>query len=142
MSSDLKKLHNPAIIGPGTWWFLHSACADAVTAEGKSFALSVIRHIEKKFTCNVCRKHFSEYIAMNPPERYADIVEGLLYWSIDAHNYANRLTGKPQRPYDEVRSYYLSPEKHFCSADCGQSADSNHSTPGVGRLQYQLRPAK
>lgn len=101
--------HSPEKIGPGTWYSLHTICAEATTPKRKALAILFIEILSERFRCEICRRHFAQYVILDPPQQYVDEKEGLFLWSFRAHNNANLITGKREFSYEEAKSLYYGP---------------------------------
>ena len=56
--------------------------------------------------CDVCRKHYSQHLALKPVTQYLDRRQDLLKWTIDLHNEVNASLQKPRLLESEVIAYY------------------------------------
>lgn len=65
--SELPAFH-PLRAGPGSWHAIHVLAANVKTADDHRGACDFIRLLQENFYCEVCRKHFGEYLLENPPE--------------------------------------------------------------------------
>src|SRR5438132_6466659 len=103
-------LHNPKIIGPGTWYMLHSQTAEANSNEDMLDCIKTIDRIKKLFPCLKCRKHFNEFCEKDPPQRHIRDKEDLFKWTWRAHRNANELAGSSSITYEEAKKLYFNPD--------------------------------
>lgn len=117
--------------GPGTWYSMHLMAKRATTPENKIVCIHFINAIREEFFClNPCRNHFNQYCSMNPlPDIYNSGPKDFFKWTVDAHNNANRLTGKPIMSYEKAESLYYGSDS-FCTAGCdSETQNSNIPRP-------------
>lgn len=106
--SELPAFH-PLRAGPGTWHTIHTIAAAVKTPEDHQRACETIRLIQNSFYCEICKKHFGEYLDKFPPENEIKsprsnnvfeevidtstgekfIVTKLFHWTVRFHNKVN-----------------------------------------------------
>jgi hypothetical protein len=118
MSKAYNPLHDPKYVGPGAWWVLHTAAADAKSNSDIEHVLWMINLYARRFACVKCRKHFAEFIKADPPKNYISEPLGLFYWTFQAHNNANIAASRPQMSYEDAKTLYFGPNS-TCTAECG-----------------------
>lgn len=119
MNEQEKNIHNPQDVGCGCWYLIHLIAANLDVET----ILKVIHLVENKFHCMKCRRHFNEFIKMDPPEAYAG--EQLFEWTYRAHNNGNKNANPntPVVPYSLVQPMYYS-DASICTSDCGAKTTS------------------
>lgn len=120
-SHKINVLHDPKIIGPGSWYTGHLTAAKAKTVEEKKGNIFIAHCFAEYFSCPTCRDHFKKFIDSDPPEQYINEPEGLFFWWFRAHNNANSITGKPQLTYEEAKNLYYGSES-TCTSNCGSES--------------------
>ena len=65
--AELPAFH-PLRAGPGSWHTIHVVAANVRTLEDHQRACDLIRLIQTNFYCEICKKHFGDYLEANPPE--------------------------------------------------------------------------
>ena len=56
--------------------------------------------------CDVCRKHYTQHLAVKPVAQYLDRRQDLFKWTVDLHNEVNASLQKPRLSESEVIDYY------------------------------------
>ena len=118
MADDTQKPHPmaPTEWGRSAWKFLH-ACSFAFpenpTRKQRQSALSVLNNLGDILPCPVCREHYTDNIAMNPP-RVANKQE-FSQWLVELHNAVNRSRQQKEVDFESVRRHY---EDNTRELDC------------------------
>jgi hypothetical protein len=116
MSDNVPHPMEPAEWGRSAWKFLH-ACSFAYpqnpTPKQRESALSVFNNLGDILPCPICRGHYKENIAINPP-RVAN-KESLSHWLVELHNSVNKSRREREVDYDVVQRHY---EKNTHELDC------------------------
>lgn len=110
------RLTLPDQIGQGKWDTIHSesVLADDETKQ-KTFC-QLIRNMCKTFPCADCKKHFSDYLEKNPPEKYIGVKVrvdnkmeniGMALWAWIFHNVVNTRLKKPIMTWDNFKSVWI-----------------------------------
>ena len=113
---------DPKVIGPGTWFTLHTMAMACGDPDACIFYIQFVKAIIDSFPCNKCRLHALSFIQKNPPEEYIHIYNdinepiGMFKWSWLFHNHANKGIGKPLLSYDEAWKLYS--EQSLCMGNC------------------------
>jgi len=109
------------VFGPGMWYTIHITALKI----GQDNFLSWIYIIISSIPCLRCRKHATEYISENPPDKYKDVYDkssgdliGMFKWSWKFHNDVNTRLSKPLLDYNTVYKMY-NDESVLCSDSCG-----------------------
>lgn len=103
----------------GTWYSLHLQAKRATTIERKKSCLEFITSLREEFFCLVCRNHFDEFCEKNPPPDVETCGNmDFFYWTVDAHNNANELTGKSKMSRDDAEFLYYDSQS-MCHSNCG-----------------------
>lgn len=95
--------------GPAAWTFMHAATwtyAERPTAEERAKMEAFFRALPHVLPCSVCGGHFLAHVNTGLEAALAGR-DTLTHWLVDVHNDVNRRTGKPERPYEQVRQDYL-----------------------------------
>jgi hypothetical protein len=120
--SETKLPSDPKIIGPGTWFTIHTMAMACGDIEACTYFIQFVKVIIDSFPCNQCRLHALKFLQENPPEEYIDEFNdlgeqiGMFKWTWVFHNNANKLTGKPLLSYSEAWRLYS--EQSLCRGDC------------------------
>ncbi len=113
LQHDFKKIVS------GTWYSLHLQARRAITEERKKSCVEFINSLREEFFCLVCRTHFDEFCEKNSlPDINNSGPREFFYWTVDAHNNANELTGKPKMSYDDAEFLYYDSQS-MCTSNCG-----------------------
>lgn len=106
--SELPAFH-PLRAGPGSWHAIHLIASDVKNQEDHQRACETIRLIQSAFYCEICNKHFGEYLEKFPPENEIKsprsgnvfeevidtstgdrfVVTKLFHWTVRFHNKVN-----------------------------------------------------
>ncbi len=103
--------------GSGTWYSLHLHGKSATDVESKKACSHFVKILREEFFCLNCRNHFNDYCLRYPlPNIYNSGPKDFFYWTVDAHNNANRLTNKPIFSYQEAENLYYenTNNNHIC----------------------------
>lgn len=104
----------------GTWYSLHLNAKSATDVESKKACAHFIKTLREEFFCLNCRGHFNDHCLRNPlPNIYNSGPKDFFHWTVDAHNNANRLTGKPILSYQEAESLYYDTTNNGICMSCG-----------------------
>ncbi len=107
----LSPTSDPKVLGPGTWWCIHTIAMTAVTEPMKQFFVAFILQLAQTFRCATCKKHIMSYLSNNPFSPYWEIEQGLFKWSVDFHNAVNTRIGKPAVSYELAKEWYTAPSE-------------------------------
>jgi hypothetical protein len=129
VKSQFKDNTDPAYVGPGIWFRLHSKSFQANTSNLQIEMIKDIRDTCNNFPCHVCREHAQKYIKDHPPEEYLDVhVDGMnigiFVWMWIFHNSVNARINKPIMSWDTAFDLYNITEekKGMCSKSCMNAA--------------------
>jgi len=118
-----KDINDPIYAGPGAWYIIHSQSI----GDPKTY-LELIRQLSIKFFCDNCLIHMREYLKLNPPENFQNILVerngkqeklGLFLWAWQFHNDVNKRLGKPLMSWETACDLYLKSDS--CSETCSLS---------------------
>ena len=129
---DISKFTDPAIIGPGIWFEMHTEAVQCKNDQRKRAFVTRINNLCDKFRCIKCKLHFKKFINSHPFENYWFVYNnkgediGFYKWTWECHNNVNRFLGKPQVDLEESYEYYMSQSAGVCIGDCGK-ADEHRS---------------
>ena len=138
---DIKEALNPRKTGPGAWRVLHLMASQAKTPAQKQAVLWVIELLATRYGCEVCQRHFTEFIQKDPPSLYLHQEEGLFAWTVRAHNNANYITGKEPVAYKAAHKLYYNSD-HVCTADCAESEGGMRAKVEYERNKYSISREK
>ena len=122
---DISKFTDPAIIGPGIWFEMHTEAVQCKNDQRKRAFVTRINNLCDKFRCIKCKLHFKKFINSHPFENYWFVYNnkgediGFYKWTWECHNNVNRFLGKPQVDLEESYEYYMSQSAGVC-IDCGK----------------------
>lgn len=118
-----QKLVNPAIVGPGQWYMLHSLAAycDADQNTRWDFFENFVRtDFLKKIRCEKCNGHANAFLAstpigtrLRPNPTYGNFRDkrgrplGLFKWTFDFHNTVNKRLNKRIMSLDDAISIFV-----------------------------------
>ena len=95
--------------GPGIWKVIHIEAGSVGSVYETAIFVEHMYDRVKQFPCGVCKGHFEEYIAENPPEDAEQTNEGLLYWTFLFHNAVNERLGKGPGDWEEIKRWFIVP---------------------------------
>jgi hypothetical protein len=119
-------------IGSGIWYIIHK---EAIICQDSKAYISFIHRLKDSFPCEVCKRHFAEYLERNPIEEYLHVDKGMFIWSWKFHNSVNRRLGKPEMSYEVAERMYTGPNDN-CNL-C-----TNISGSDEPRLEFFYLPMK
>ena len=99
----------PNIWGKHAWIFLHSVSMNYPNNpnhEEKLIFKNFFLSLKGILPCEVCKKHYSKHIQVNPIEPALQSKRKLVEWLINLHNQVNISLNKPTMTYDEVIELY------------------------------------
>lgn len=122
---------NPALLGLGVWYIVHTLAKHATTPEKKNEFIDFMYLLSVEFPCGKCRTHIQEYIREHSFEPYMNIVNdkgediGLFKWSWMFHNAVNVRLHKPFLDFDTAYSMFDT-GREVCT-NCSNSMSQNNS---------------
>lgn len=138
VKSQFKDNTDPAYVGPGIWFQLHSRSFRANDRDKQLEMIGEIRDICNGFPCHVCSDHCRKYIQEHPPEEYLDIYVdnmnlGIFVWVYLFHNAVNARINKPIMSWDTAFDLYNITEekKDMCSKSCLAAAGNTIKSDGT-----------
>ena len=99
----------PEVWGPFFWHTIHIVALgypEKPNYSQKKAAKEFFESLVFLIPCEVCRKHYSQNLAITPITQYLDRRQDLLKWTIDLHNKVNESLKKPRLLESEVIAYY------------------------------------
>ncbi len=99
----------PEVWGPFFWHTIHLVALgypEKPSYAQKKAAKEFYESLQYLLPCEVCRKHYSQNLALKPVTPYLDRRSDLLKWTIEMHNLVNAQLNKPQLLESEVLAYY------------------------------------
>ena len=128
--SGEKIISNPNYVGPGVWFSMHVAAANAKDEISKESFKWLVNVIINNFKCEACKLHAKEYLAYHPIDEMRDFKMngedvGMLYWSWLFHNAVNFNTKKGQFEWTTCYNIYKNPGFMVCAKDCGKTSSES-----------------
>jgi hypothetical protein len=105
--------------GPATWAFLHTysfAYPEQPSDADKQHALSLLHTVQRSLPCHECRNHFSKTLTEFQPN--LESRDAFSRWLVDVHNRVNVRLGKPEKRYEDVRTWQHA-RGTLCDAQAG-----------------------
>lgn len=99
----------PQVWGPFYWHTIHIVAlgySETPTYSQKKAAKDFFESLQYLLPCDVCRKHYTQHLAVSPISPHLDRRQDLLKWTIDLHNSVNESLGKPRMLETEVITYF------------------------------------
>lgn len=125
----MSHLHTLEKEASGTWYSLHLLGKRAIDLEKKKACLEFINSLREEFFCLNCRNHFNEFCERHPPPNiHNSNSKDFFKWTVDAHNNANKLTGKSNMSYDDAEYLYYDLDS-ICTVGCGEENNTQNVTP-------------
>lgn len=141
-TAGYQRLVNPAIVGPGQWYTLHSFAAfcDTNPSRYRAMFVAFVTDFLSKIRCEKCNGHANQYLAQNPIDanvRPNQPALDLFRWTWNFHNKVNERLGKPQVSWDDAVSIFVTNdylqkqyekavaegrEMRACTADCDETS--------------------
>lgn len=143
MSDNVELPHpmEPAEWGRSAWKFLH-ACSFAYpenpTRKQKESALAVFNNLGDILPCPICRRHYKENIAINPPR--VTNKETLSQWLVELHNSVNKSRREREVDYDAVQRHYEQ-NTHELDCDCAYTRNLKMQLKGTQKTLNWLTMA-
>ena len=108
MADNIEQPHpmEPAEWGRSAWKFLH-ACSFAFpenpSRKQRESALAVFNNLGDILPCPICRGHYKENIAVNPPR--VSSKQELSHWLVELHNSVNKSRRAKEVDFDTVQRH-------------------------------------
>ena len=124
---------NPAVTGPGLWFFLHLKAYHATTEDNALELINDLWLLAKKHPCIVCRKHMGIYLNKHPPRDHIEYIDntgrnvGIFRYTWLFHNFVNQHLKKPIMSFDDAISQFEINEDVPCTEGCGGYDYSDYS---------------
>jgi len=136
MNTEINKLSDPTIVGPGTWWVTHMKAKDATNDELVEDFIDHMYFLAENFSCKNCRKHIQQYMETHPFEDLKNLRNeegeriGMFKWAWLFHNAVNTRIGKPYVEWETaVEMFYK--EQEVCSKNCEDAGDDHDDIPDI-----------
>jgi hypothetical protein len=94
-----------SVWGPIKWKELHTRALAPLPLDQEE---AWFAHYLEGLPCPKCREHFQQFMAWRPPP--LDSRAAFFAWTVQAHNYVNRATGKPEFTVAEARRLHAWPD--------------------------------
>ena len=132
----------PSVWGPQFWFILHIISfeyPENPTEIDKNIYYSFYSSLRDILPCEMCKKHYREFLHKHPLMPFLDKKADFIQWVIDIHNQVNISLGKPVLSLDEVLDIYgnLDPISPFASVDAVAIA-KKHEIKRYTKLYYWL----
>ena len=134
MNTEINKLSDPTIVGPGTWWVTHMKGKDATNDELIEDFIDHMYFLAENFSCKKCRKHIQQYMETHPFDDLKNLRNeegeriGMFKWSWLFHNAVNTRIGKPYVEWETaVEMFYK--EQEVCSKNCEDAGNDHDDIP-------------
>lgn len=108
----------PNVWGPFFWHTIHIVALGYPSSPSyidKKSAKDFYESLQFLIPCPVCREHYRSYLQEFPITPFIDTKKDLLKWTIDLHNYANKILKKSEWTEYQVIQYYKNLGKIKCS---------------------------
>lgn len=99
----------PEVWGPIFWHTIHIVAMgypEKPSYSHKKAAKEFFESLIFLLPCDVCRKHYTQHLAVKPVAQYLDRRQDLFKWTVDLHNEVNASLQKPRLSESEVIEYY------------------------------------
>jgi hypothetical protein len=99
----------PDIWGPSAWQTIHLFCLAApevLSATDQLHYTTFFKSLAYVLPCGTCATHYQEHLVTFPIESSVATRESLFEWSVNIHNSANQMLGKPILSLEEAKSYW------------------------------------
>lgn len=132
-----EKFADPAVIGPGLWFLIHTMAIKAVTEDLKRAFVVNINGLCDSMKCQKCKGHFRKFIDTYDLRKYWSIRDGkgrdigLFKWTWELHNQVNKMLNKPQPSLDSAYAFYNDNNAGIC-VECGNK-------PSTGSVIVKVR---
>lgn len=148
---DINKLSDPTIVGPGTWWVIHTKAKEATNDKRIDEFIDFMNFLRQHFSCPKCRKHIGEYIDTHPFDDLRSLTNeyderiGMFKWAWMFHNAVNTRIGKKIYVEWETALDMFYNETEVCSSKCEETEhhtnNSNQSNNNeIGNNQNNIIP--
>jgi hypothetical protein len=122
---------NPEIWGSKGWFFIDSiilSYPNNPSKEIKNDFLNFLTLLKKMLPCENCRKHYDEFIKINPlTEKILESRENLIIWILNLHNNINKLNEKKIITLEEFSDYYNKKYTDKCDKKCNTNINNNNN---------------
>lgn len=117
----------PEVWGPQLWFILHIISfeyPENPTENIKRVYYDFYTSLKDILPCDLCKKHYREFLHKNPILPFLDKKDDLIRWVVDIHNDINISLGKRALSMDEVIDIYstLNPISPFARVDADEIA--------------------
>lgn len=139
---DTSVFTDPAKIGPGIWFKIHTDAIKATNNLLKNAFIININSLCDNFKCKKCQNHFRNFIDTHPFENYWYIYDskgrdiGFFKWSWELHNQVNRYLKKYEPSLEEAYEYFANNDLGVCF-DCGHNNSKTKVKPIVIPLKQR-----
>jgi len=133
---DISIFSDPAKIGPGLWFNIHTEAIKAITDALKEAFIININALCDNFRCKKCQPHFRKFIDTHSLRNYWNIFNakgfdiGFFTWSHELHNQVNRFLGKYEPTLEEAYNFFSDNEVGACF-NCGDSTNPEQRSRAI-----------
>lgn len=123
---------DPAIIGPGIWFNMHSTALQATTDYLKQAFIKNTNTLCDAFKCQTCQIHFRKHLDNTNFQNYWNLTYkgkdiGFFKWTWEFHNIVNKKLKKPEPTFEEAYNYFSDSNSSICTT-CGSKSDTNENS--------------
>ena len=127
---SINRLSDPAVVGPGTWWYIHIKARDATTGKKIDEFIDHMYFLAKNFSCTNCRKHINQYIDTHPFKDLKHLKNkdgeriGMFKWAWMFHNAVNTRIHKSYVEWETAVEMFYD-DSIVCDKNCGEDSENN-----------------
>jgi hypothetical protein len=138
---------NSEVWGPSGWFFAESICLaypDNATEKEKEQYKNFFHSFPNILPCTKCRKHFSDYLKLNPlSDSVLSSKENLVIWILNAHNNVNKINSKKRIQLSDFYEYYNNKYKmdvktETCKIKCGLDKPTTNENFGDNIYDFKM----
>jgi hypothetical protein len=112
----------PSIWGPHLWFMMHVISFEYPlnpTEYDKRIYHDFYTTLKEVIPCDLCKKHYRDFITKYPLTPHLDTRDTLVKWVISIHNFVNSSLGKPTLTDAQVMDIYskIKPVSPFATVD-------------------------
>ena len=121
---DISIFSDPAKVGPGIWFKMHTTAVKAITDALKDAFIINTNALCDNFKCKKCQTHFRKFIDTHSFKDYWNIIDnkgrdiGFFQWTWELHNQVNRFLKKYEPTLVEAYDFFSNFEIGACF-NCG-----------------------
>jgi hypothetical protein len=141
---DVSIFADPAKIGPGIWFKMHTDAIMATTDSLKEAFIININATCDNFKCKKCQPHFRKFIDTYPLKNYWNIKDskgrdtGFFRWTWELHNQVNKFLGKYEPTFEESYEFFSDNEAGACF-NCGNNRLPTNTSSDNTNVEQRTR---